>query len=134
MRPLLDRPYLKLFLHEGPPAMLELQWLRYAGSADFRAVALQALAFSQQYRVQAWVADDRHLGAVRPRDLEWAEEAIMAPLDQLGLQRFAKLESLDSLNRLTVGAMYTRVQPALHFEVRNFSDLDQARAWASGGA
>ena len=134
MRLLLDLPYVNLYLHEGPPAVLELQWLRFAGSADFRAVALEALTFSQQYHVQAWVADDRHLGAVRPRDLEWAEQAVMAPLDQLGLQRFAKLESLDALNRLTVGAMYTRVQPVLHFEVRNFSDLDQARAWASGGA
>lgn len=134
MRPVLSLPFVTISLHEGPVPVLELQWLHYAASADFRPAALQALALSQQYRVQAWVADDRHLGAVRPRDLEWAEQAIMVPLDQLGLQRFAKLEALDSFNRLTVGAMYTRMQPVLTLELRNFSDLDQARAWASGGA
>lgn len=134
MRTLLALPFINISLHEAPVLVLELQWLSYAASADFRPAALQALTFSQQHRVQAWVADDRHLGAVRPRDLEWAEQAILAPLDELGLQRFAKLESQDPLNRLTLNTMYTRMQPALRFEIRNFNDLVQARTWASGGA
>ena len=78
------------------------------------------------------MADDRHLGAGRPRDLEWAEQAVMVTLDQLGPQRVVRLDSLDSLNRLTVGAMYTRIQPVLHFGMRSFGDLDPARA--SSGA
>lgn len=62
MRLLLSLPCL-------PIPLLELQWLRYAGSADVRAVVLQALNFTQQDHGRAWVTDD-HPGAGRPRDLE----------------------------------------------------------------
>jgi hypothetical protein len=134
MRTLLDLPYLSISLHEGPTPVLELQWLGYAPSADFRAIALQALALSQQHQVRAWVVDDRRLGAVRPRDLEWVEQAILAPLDQSGLQRFAQLEPLDALNRHIIGGMYTHAQLTLSFKVQNFEDIAQARAWASGHA
>ena len=131
MRTLLALPFLNVHLQERPTPILELEWLSYVGSADFRAAALQALALSQQHRVRAWVADDRHLGAVRPRDLDWAEQAILVPLSQGGLHRFAHVEPLDALNRHTVGAMYSRSQPALGFEIANFPTLAEARAWAS---
>ncbi|MGI4873836.1 MAG: hypothetical protein ACRYFX_21965 [Janthinobacterium lividum] len=134
MRTLLSFPYLNLCLYEGSVPVLELEWLRYANSADFRAAALQALHFTQQYHVQGWVADDRQLGAVRPRDLEWAAHTILVPLGQHGLKRFAQLEPLDALNRRTVGAMYISTQPSLQFEHRHFDDLAQARLWASGEA
>jgi len=131
MRTLLSLPYLHVYLHAGPMPVLELEWLGYAPSADFRAVALQALALSQQHHTRAWVVDDRRLGAVRPRDLEWVEHAILAPLDQSGLLRFAQLEPLDALNRHIIGGMYAHAQLTLSFEVQNFDDINQARAWAA---
>jgi len=131
MRTLLSLPYLHVSLHAGPTPVLELEWLGYAPSADFRAAALQALALSQQHLVRAWVVDDRRLGAVRPRDLEWAEQAILAPLDQDGLQRFAQLEPLDALNRHVIGGMYAHAQLTLSFKVQNFEDINEARAWAA---
>jgi hypothetical protein len=132
MRTLLALPFLNVHLHESPSPVLELEWLSYIGSTEFRAAALQALALSQQHRVRAWVADDRHLGAVRPRDLDWAEQAILVPLSQRGLRRFAHVEPLDALNRHVVGSMYSHSQPALGFELATFSSLAEARAWASG--
>jgi hypothetical protein len=69
---------------------------------------------------------------VRPRDLDWAEQAILVPLSQRGLRRFAHVEPLDALNRHVVGSMYSHSQPALGFELATFSSLAEARAWASG--
>ncbi|MGI4733834.1 MAG: hypothetical protein ACRYG7_01505 [Janthinobacterium lividum] len=134
MRSLLSLPHLHLCLHESPVPVLELQWLRYAPSVDFRSASLQALQLSQQYHVKGWVADDRLQGAIRPRDLEWAEQEVLLPLDKLGMVRLAQLEAQDVLHRRTVDDLFTRTTPKWHFELRRFDDLAQARAWASGGA
>jgi len=132
MRTLLSLPYLTLYLHEDPTPVLELSWRSYVSSADFRAAALQALAFSLQYRAHAWLADDRLLGAVRPSDTQWAEQAILAPLSQAGLRRFALLDSPAALNALIIGDMYKRAEASARFEICHFTDLAAARAWASG--
>lgn len=131
MRTLLALPYLTICLHEGPTPVLELQWLCYAASAELRAALTQAVAFSLAHQVKGWVSDDRRQGAVRPRDVEWAEHEILLPLNKAGLRRFAQLESRDALNRLTIDVAYTRTMPTLHFAVQRFDSIDQARAWAS---
>lgn len=133
MRPLLTLPYLHVYLHEGPAPVLELQWLSYVSSADFRAAATQVLEFTRTHHAKAWLGDDRLLGAVRPRDLEWAEQAILAPLAQAGLQRFARLESQDALNSLLISGMYARAAISAPFAIRHFTDLPAARAWALNG-
>jgi hypothetical protein len=132
MRTLLSLPYLHVYLHEGTQPVIELQWLSYVGSANFRAAATQVLQLSRTHHAKAWLGDDRLLGAVRPRDLEWAEQEILLPLAQGGLQRFALLEPQDTLNRLTVASMYAHAAAAVKFEIRYFDDLVPARAWASG--
>ena len=134
MRTLLAFPYLNLYLHDGPTPVLELQWLSYVSSADFRAAATQALDFTRTYHAKAWVGDDRLLGAVRPRDLEWAEQTILHALAQAGLERFALLESQDALNRRIISGMYTRVESEMPFTIRHFDDPLAARVWASGGS
>jgi hypothetical protein len=131
MRPILTFPYLHLYLHDGPAPVLELQWLSYVSSADFRAAATQALALTNTHHAKAWLCDDRLLGAVRPRDLEWTEQAILFPLAQAGLQRFALLESQDALNSRLINNMYARVEPDLPFTIRYFNDLPTARTWVN---
>lgn len=132
MRTLLHFPYLHVSLHEGPRPVLELKWVQYAASIDLHQALLQALQLSQEHQVQGWVADDRLQGAIRPRDLEWAEQHILLPLAATGLKRFAQLESQNALHRRTVDIVYTRTMPSLPFEVRRFTDITLARAWASG--
>ncbi|RZK17783.1 MAG: hypothetical protein EOO56_17245 [Hymenobacter sp.] len=132
MRLLLTFPYLNLYLHEGSAPVLELQWLSYVSSANFRAAATQALAFTRNYHVKAWLGDDRLLGAVRPRDLEWAEQDILPALAQAGVERFARLESQDALNNRLISSMYARAEASVPFPIRHFADLPAARAWASG--
>ena len=126
-------PFLDLLLHSGGPRnVLETEWLGFAGSTDFRAALVEALRLARLHHVTGWVADDRRLGAVRPKDLEWTHTEVLAPLGALGVLRFAHLESEEALNRLTIDGMYQRSVPGLPYEFRHFTSLAEARAWACG--
>ncbi|MVN77766.1 hypothetical protein GO988_15650 [Hymenobacter sp. HMF4947] len=123
-------PFLNLLLHPGPQPVLETEWLGFAGSTDFRRALTEALRFAQHHRVTGWVADDRRLGAVRPKDLAWVHSALLVPIGNLGLRRFAHLESAETLNRITIDGMYQSAVPGLPYEFRHFTMLAEARAWA----
>ena len=125
-------PYLNLYLHAGPCPTLETHWLGFANGEEFRTGVRQALALARQHHVTGWVADDRLLGAVRPRDLQWCLDEVLMALNVLGVRRFALLESQDAMNRRTIDGMYQQVTPAVDFEIRRFTDLPLARAWAGG--
>lgn len=127
--------FLNLLLHTGGPVpVLETEWLGFAGSADFQQALLEALRLARLHQVAGWVADDRRLGAVRPKDLDWTHEQVLKPLDALGVRRFAHLESAETLNRLIIGGLYQTAVPDLTYEFRHFTDLAPARAWAAGGS
>lgn len=126
-------PFLNLLLHTSPVPVLETEWLGFAGSTDFRAALLETVRLARLHKVVGWVADDRRLGAVRPTDLDWTHTHLLRPLHDLGLRRFAHLESLEVLNRLTINGMYQTVLPDLDYEFQHFTDLAAARAWAAGG-
>ena len=127
-------PFLHILLHTGGPhAVMETEWLGFAGSQDFREALAEALRLARQHRPTGWVADDRHLGAVRPKDLDWVHNEILVPLGGLGITRFAHLESVQVLNRITIDGMYQSAVPGLPYEFRHFTVLAEARAWASGG-
>ncbi|MDO7851355.1 hypothetical protein [Hymenobacter convexus] len=125
-------PYLNLYLHPGPSPSLETHWLGFATGAEFRAGVRKAVELARQHHVTGWIADDRLLGAVHPRDLQWCFEEVLLALGGLGVRRFALLESQDALNRRTIDGMYQRVQSVVDFEIRRFTDLELARAWAGG--
>lgn len=126
-------PFLNLVLHSGGPHnVLETEWLGFAGSADFRAALTEALRLARLHRISGWVADDRRLGAVRPKDLDWTHTEILVPLGELGVVRFAHLESEEVMNRLTIDGMYQRSVPGLPYGFRHFTALAEARAWAVG--
>lgn len=125
-------PFLNILLHTGTRNVLETEWLGFAGSTDFQTALLEALRLARLYRVTGWVADDRHLGAVRPKDLEWTHAAVLVPLSTLGVLRFAHLESEEALNRLIINGMYQSAVPGLAYEFRHFTSLVEARAWAAG--
>jgi hypothetical protein len=124
-------PYLNLYLHPGPA--LETHWLGFATGAEFRAGILQAMELAREHRVTGWIADDRLLGAVRPRDLQWCFDEVLLTLNALGVRRFALLESQDAMNRRTIDGMYQRVLPVVDFEIRRFTEVEPARTWAGGG-
>ncbi|RZJ94426.1 MAG: hypothetical protein EOO60_03070 [Hymenobacter sp.] len=124
-------PFLNVLLHTGTHNVLETEWLGFAGSVDFRLALTEALRLARLHRVVGWVADDRHLGAVRPKDLAWTHENILSPLSDLGVRRFAHLEAEETLNRITINGMYQSAIPGLAYEFRHFTSLPEARAWAA---
>lgn len=130
MKTLCSYPFLTIYLHERAHPTLEMSWLGFASSVDFRQAALLSVALGAEHHVKGWISDDRLLGALRPRDLEWVAEAGMKALVTLGIVRFAQLEANDALNRRTIAGMYQQVVPAVSYEVRRFTDLQQARTWA----
>ena len=133
MQTLLTLPYLTLYLHrQGPLPVLEFSWRSYVASAGFRTATELALTLSRQHGVKAWLGDDRLLGAVRPVDAAWAEEHVLGPLSTSGLERLAVLDSAVALNKFILGDMHKHVEAACTFELRHFTDLAEARAWASG--
>lgn len=135
MQTLVSFPFLRVHLHTGGPlAVLETEWLGFASSADFRHALTETVHLAQQHRVKGWVADDRRLGAVRPKDLEWTHAYVLKSLSLIGLQRFAHLESVEVLNRVTIDGMYRTALPELLYEVRHFTGLAEARAWAAGAS
>ncbi|MGI4743091.1 MAG: hypothetical protein ACRYG7_48700 [Janthinobacterium lividum] len=125
-------PFLNLVLHTGTRNVLEAEWLGFAGSTAFRTALIEALRLARLNHVVGWIADDRRLGAVRPKDLEWAHQALLTPLAEAGLLRFAHLESGEMLNRMTINGMYQSALPGLPYEFRHFTSLPEARAWAIG--
>lgn len=124
-------PFLNILLHTGTRNVLETEWLGFAGSVDFRSALTEALRLARLHRVTGWVADDRHLGAVRPKDLEWTHTTLLIPLSELGVVHFAHLESEETLNRITINGMYQTAIPGLSYEFRHFTSLAEARAWAA---
>lgn len=124
-------PFLNILLHTGTHNVLETEWLGFAGSADFRQAMTETLRLARLHHVVGWVADDRRLGAVRPKDLDWVHEHLLIPLSNLGVRRFAHLESEEALNRITINGMYQSVIPGLAYEFRHFTSLPDARAWVA---
>ena len=124
-------PFLNLLLHTGNRNVFETEWLGFAGSTELREAMTETLRLARLHHVTGWVADDRRLGAVRPKDLAWIQTYLLLPLSDLGVLRFAHLESEEPLHRLTINSMYQAAVQELHFDFQHFTSLPEARAWAA---
>ncbi|UOQ74899.1 hypothetical protein [Hymenobacter cellulosilyticus] len=127
---LASHPALVLHLHQGTHNALETEWLGYVSSADFRRYITEAIALAREHHATAWIANDRLLGAVRPKDLTWIGQTVLPALVELGVVRFARLEAEQTLNRMLIGNLYQDTTPGLPFQTRMFTDVDEARTWA----
>ena len=131
---LLTYPFLRLLLHAGPQPTFETEWLGFAGSQEFRDALTEVIRLAHEHRPAGWVANDHHLGAVRPKDLDWVIPHVLQPLGSLGLARFAHFEAHEALNRLTIKSMYQRIIDQLPYQIKSFATLAEARNWATGAA
>lgn len=132
MKQVFSSPHLNVFLHGGPHATIELKWLDFANSEQLRENILRALDFAREHRVKAWLADNTLLRAIRPKDFEWMGPAIIQPLNELGVRRIAVVESQDAINRMGVNAFLSSTVPGTGITTRNFSAIEEARAWTTG--
>jgi hypothetical protein len=125
-------PFLRLFLHDGPPRTFEAKWQGFVSSADLREATTEVLRLARQHRVTAWVSDERQLGPTRPDDLRWAATYVLPELRAIGVQRFALVESENPLNQMLQRSNASKVATESAMEIRSFSTPLEARAWAQG--
>lgn len=131
METLFSTQYLHIYLHRSTHQTLELHWLDFVPSADFRASLLELMRLVRQHRAQALIADNRLLRALRQADLEWSGELVFKGLSELGGRRFAAVESLDAMNRMGITALVANVIPDTQLTSQFFATIAQARAWAT---
>ncbi|RZL15535.1 MAG: hypothetical protein EOO62_03770 [Hymenobacter sp.] len=131
METLFSNQYLQIFLHRTSHKTLELQWLDFVPSADFRRGIEELSRLAHQHQAKALVADNRLLRALRPVDLEWGGNLIFKGLSELGGRRFAAVESLDAMNRMGVTAMVANVIPNTKLTSQFFATIEEARDWAT---
>lgn len=130
MEPLFSNPYINIYLRQGPPKTIELQWLDFVPSVDFRASMREMVHLARLHQVTAWTADNRLIRALRTADLAWTGEEVLKPMAELGVRRLAVVESLDAMNRMGVTALFTDVIPGTQMSHRFFRTMEEARAWA----
>lgn len=132
MNLLFSNPYINIRLHPAPPHnTLEIQWLDFVPSTEFRASMREMLHQARLHQVKSWVVDNRLLRAMRTADLAWAGTEVLTPMSELGVRRFAGVESQDAMNRMGVTALLADVLPGSRITQRFFPTVEQARAWAT---
>lgn len=131
METLFKSPYVNILLHRTTHQTIEVQWLNFVPSADYRAAVTELTRLVRQHKAQALIADNRLLRALRPTDLEWSGETVFKGLSELGGRRFAAVESNDAMNRMGVTALVATVIPNTKLTSQFFPTIEEARAWAT---
>lgn len=131
MQTLYSTPYLRIYLHHTTHATLELHWLDFVPSADFRTSLEELMRLAREHGAKALIADNRLLRALRQADLQWSGELVFRGLSELGGRRFAAVESLDAMNRMGVTALVASVIPNTKLTSQFFTSIEQARAWST---
>ena len=131
MQTLYSTPYLHIYLHTTTHQTLELHWLDFVPSADFRTSIVELMRLARQHGAQALIADNRLLRALRQADLHWSGELVFQGLSDLGGHRFAAVESLDAMNRMGITALVASVIPNTQLTTQFFATIEEARAWAT---
>ena len=121
MEKLFSTQYVNISLHRTTHNTIELHWLDFVPSADFRATMLELLRLARLHGVQAWVADNRLIRALRPVDLEWAGSDVIVPMGESGVRRLAIVESQDAINRMGVNSMLPPPFPTPSLPTTSFS-------------
>ncbi|TGE03719.1 hypothetical protein [Hymenobacter fodinae] len=131
MQTLFSSAYLYIYLHRTTHPTLELHWLDFVPSADFRACIDELMRLARAHQAKALIADNRLLRALRQADLQWSGDVVFRGLSELGGQRFAAVESLDAMNRMGVQALVATVIPDTALTSQFFTTIEEARAWAT---
>jgi hypothetical protein len=92
---------------------------------------LELLRLARQHHVQALIADNRLLRALRQADLQWSGELVFKGLRDLGDKRFAAVESLDAMNRMGISFLVATVIPNTRLTSQFFNTIEEARAWTT---
>jgi hypothetical protein len=124
--------FLNLYLHNIGCRTIEAQWHDIVSGTFLREALTEAVAMARHHQVNNWIADDRRLGPLSPDDLAWVAANILPALADMGLKRLALVEAADPFNNELIQEAYSPSMETLSFEMRRFTDLQDARAWTCG--
>jgi hypothetical protein len=80
METLFSSSYLYIYLHRTTHHTLELHWLDFVPSADFRASIEELMRLARHHQTKALIADNRLLRALRQADLQWSGDLVFRGL------------------------------------------------------
>ena len=123
MDTLYSTQYLNILLHKTTHTTLELQWLNFVPSADFRFSIEELMRLATQQQAKALIADNRLLRALRQADLEWSGNLVFNGFSALGAERFAVVESLDAMNRMGIDALVAKIIPNTRLNSQTFISI-----------
>lgn len=132
MAQLYASPYVVIsLLTKEQQTALEVSWRNQPSGPELQQGAIQAMLLARRYRVNAWISDDQALGPLNPADAQWAETMLRSLAQELGVTRFALLESADAQNRQLLHPHVKQYSaPTSPLQLRRFTSLAQARRWA----
>lgn len=115
-------------------AVLETEWLDYAGGDALRQGLNQALALARARQVRGWVANQQRMRTIRPADQQWISDYFMPALARLPLRRLGLVVAADALNRMAVKALLQRASGIFGGEIQSFDTVQEARTWVGAAA
>jgi hypothetical protein len=125
-------PHLRIsLLSNADHLALEVAWQNQPSGTELQQGSIQAMLRAQRHRVSAWISDDLALGPLSEADAQWAGTMLRSLHQDLGISRFALLESASTHNRRLLQPHVTRyATPDAPIQLQRVTDLAQARAWA----
>jgi hypothetical protein len=112
-------------------AALEAEWHGKASTTQLQEGTVQAMVQARVHHIRAWISNDQQLARVGASDVEWVKAVLLPMLLDIGVRRFALLESKYDAAREQMAALADQLAgPIYSLEFRRFTDIHEARAWA----
>lgn len=127
------RPYVEL-VHDASTGIFATRWLGFAPSAEYRATLEEAVVLASQLAPTAWLADNRAMRVVGPRDQTWTVERWWPTFARLPIRRLAIVLATDMFNRLAIERIVQRATVASPWETAHYDRFEPALAWAEAAS
>jgi hypothetical protein len=105
------------------------EWKGFVSSDEFRDTAMRSLDFVNEHGITRWLADRRHMKAIRQQDQQWIVEEFIPKLQQSPLHRMANVVSDDIFNKMAMENIFQRSGGLGSIVSRDFDTIDEALAW-----
>ena len=132
---LVSEPYGTIYLASEVPCLI-IQWHSFANSDQLRYLMNETL---RQYVAEywrhpgplGWVADSRHLGAIKPSDQQWLDTDWNPRTYAAGVRHIAIVEAETIFGKISAQQYVTNVMQSddYTFQTRYVPTLEAAKDW-----
>ena len=125
------KDYISIAYYEAEQ-LLEITWLAYASSAEYREAKLQYIEALKKYQIKRWLTDYRQARVVRLTDQQWtaSEWAPQFFEHARNLEKLARVKSTDISARISTENIYRSFsQYKYPYIFMEFEFYGEARNW-----